>query len=391
MTMAVAIFVLSSLAILYTYALYPLILMAVSRRKARTSLTPLSGEARGRHTRMGCPFVSVIVPFHNEERWVARKLDNTLSWDYPNDRLEIIAVSDGSTDRTNEILARYGDRVRVVQYLPRQGKPTALNRGVAEAKGDIFVFTDANVLTEPKAIRAMVARFNDSAVGAVSGSVALRADGCAHPLGEGLYMQYERQLYELDSKVKTMVGVDGAFFSVRRELFRPLAPDTIVDDFAIAMQVIAKRKAVVYEPRASGVEIVTPDVRAEYQRKVRMIAGGYQALFRFRHLLNPFQFPMEMFQLVSHKLMRWMVPFFLIAAFGSSLLVAGLHPILAIAAVIQLVFYMLAVLGLASVSLRRWMPAYVPYYFCAVNFAALVGYWRFHCRRQAVLWGRVRP
>ena len=301
----------------------------------------------------------------------------------------MIVVSDGSTDRTNDILRGYRDRVRIVQYHPRRGKPIALNRGVARAQGDILVFSDVNVMVEPKAVRAMVARYADPDVGAVSGNVALHSFTNGEPLGEGIYMRYERWLYELDSRANTMVGLDGAFFSLRRALFTPLPADTIVDDFAIALWVIARHRRVVYEPKATAAEIVVPNVQSEYERKARMIAGGYQALSRARYLLNPQLYPSAAFQLLSHKLLRWMVPIFMVTAFLSSVIGAFHHPILTIAAAVQAVFYGLALLGLGSYPLRRFVPVYLPYYFCAVNVAATVGLWRFLLSSQPIAWEKV--
>lgn len=335
------------------------------------------------------PTVSVIIPFHNEEHWVVLKIDNTLASSYPAQRFEIIAVSDGSTDRTPALLKRYEGRIRCVAYEPRQGKPTALNRGVSEAKGEILVFTDANVLVAPDAIVALARRYRDPSVGAVSGNIALQPEGSGEPLGEGFYMRYERWLFELESRANTMVGVDGALCSVRRNLFVPLASDAIVDDFEIALGVVTQGSRVIYAPEARGVEVVIPDVRAEFRRKVRMIAGGYRAVWRFRHLLNPFKYPVVSFQLLSHKLLRWMVPLFLAVALIAS--VSALrNPLLAAAAAVQGCFYALALMGWASSRLRGWMPVYVPYYFCAVNLAAALGLWRYLTGRQAVTWEKVK-
>ena len=380
MSLAVGMFVLSSLAIVYTYALYPLILMALARRGEKASLnSPCEAT----------PTVSVIIPFHNEERWVASKLENTLSWDYPSDRLKVIAVSDGSTDRTTAILEQYKDRVHMVSYYPRRGKPTALNRGVGEARGEILVFTDANVLLHPNAIRAVVASYADPTVGGVSWNVALQPEGRQEPLGEGLYMRYERWLYALDSSIGTMVGADGACFSIRRALFSPLPSDTITDDFAIALEVVSQGKRVAYESEARGVEMVVPDVRAEFRRKVRMIAGGYQALWRYRRLLNPVRFFTVSFQLLSHKLMRWLVPLFLVSALLASLMATQYHPVWNLVLALQISFYVLAALGSLSVTMRRRMLVYLPYYFCAVNAAAAVGIWRFLLGRRVITWQKV--
>lgn len=387
MMVTTAIFLMASVALFHTYALYPFVLRLLRTRR-REPVTPngrLDITHNASHT---WPTISVIIPFHNEDQWVARKLENTLSWDYPTDRLEIIAVSDGSTDQTNATLESYAGRVRVVSYHPRWGKPTALNRGAELAHGEIFVFTDANVLLQPKAIRAMIAQYEDRTIGGVSGRIALRAEGTDEPLGEGLYMRYEQSLYHLESATGTMVGADGAFFSIRRELFIQLPPDTIADDLAIALQVIARGRRVVYEAEAHGAELVIPNVRAEFCRKVRMIVGGYQALWRFRHLLNPLRFPLVSFQLVSHKLLRWWTPFFLGTVFVSAAINAD-NALFAVALAVQCAFYGLAILGWGSAKLRRWGGVYLPYYFCATNLAAVQGLWRFLYGRQAITWEKV--
>jgi len=386
---ATAIFLLASFALLHTYAFYPLVLRLM-RKSFKEPL--LSSDKSRRVTQEASetwPSVSVIIPFHNEEQWAARKLENILSCDYPTDKLEVIAVSDGSVDATNDILDRYKGRIHRIAYHPRRGKATALNAGVAQARGAILIFTDANVLFEPKAIRAMVARYDQPTVGGVSGKVALHPEGAAEPLGEGIYMRYEQWLYRLESRTHTMIGADGAFFSIRRELFVPLPPDTIADDLCIALEVIAKEKRVVYEPEANGIEVVIPNVRAEFSRKVRMIAGGYQALGRFRHLLNPLRVPLVAFQLVSHKLLRWWAPFFLGAIFISAAVQAGNDLLFAAAFGVQCAFYGLEALGWSSGRLRQLRVIYIPYYFCATNLAAVQGLWRFLHGRQAITWEKV--
>ncbi|WP_447977163.1 glycosyltransferase family 2 protein [Candidatus Nitrospira bockiana] len=373
MQMEIIIFSLAVAALSYTYVVYPALLVVLGRQAASTPVLST------------LPAVSIVVPFHNEERWVARKLDNTLALDYPESRLQIIAVSDGSTDGTAAILERYRERVDVVIRSERRGKPSALNAGAERASGDVLVFTDANVLLEKGALRALVARFADPTVGGVSGCVALVADRTGEPLGEGLYMRYERWVFERESRLATMIGADGALFAVRRALFSPLPQETIADDFDIALTVVAAGSRVVFEPAARASEIVVPDVRAEFRRKVRMIAGGYQAIRRHRRLLRVFASPVVAFELLSHKVFRWLVPVFLAAAFGAA--AAGRsHPALATALVVQAAFYGLALAGWASRSLRAWLPVYVPYYFCAVNMAAVLGLWRYLLGQQSVIW-----
>jgi cellulose synthase/poly-beta-1,6-N-acetylglucosamine synthase-like glycosyltransferase len=361
----------------YTYIVYPALLLLI--RKGRDYGLRLSA----------LPAVSVIIPFHNEERWTNRKIENTLSWKYPAERFQIIAVSDGSTDRTAELLRQFGDRVTVVAYPSRQGKPTALNLGAAQASGDILIFTDANVFPDPDAVQALVQRYADPSVGGVCGNVALQAEGSLEPLGEGLYMRYERWLYEAESRALTLVGADGALFSIRRGLFAPLPTDTITDDFAIALGVVAQDRRVVYESAARSIEVVVPDVQAEFRRKIRMIAGGYQTLWRYRRQLNLLTRPAVAWQLLSHKLLRWLVPVFLLVALVSAS-AARQSSVMAFALAIQMVFYGLAFCGWTSQGLRRWMPVYVPYYFCAVNMAAAIGLWRYLVGRQSVMWHKVQ-
>lgn len=377
MSLSILLLAIAVLGLSYTYVIYPALLLLIRK-----------GPDQGRPPST-LPTVSVIVPFHNEERWAIRKIENTLAWTYPADRLQLIAVSDGSTDQTADLLRQYRNRITVIAYSPRQGKPTAINRGVAQATGDILVFTDANVFLQPDALRTLVQRYADVSVGAVCGNVALQAEGSHEPLGEGLYMKYERWLYGRESQALTMVAPDGALFSIRRALFAPLPSDAITDDFALALGVVAKGQRVVYEPTAVGVEIVVPDVRAEFRRKIRMIAGGYQTLWRYRRQVNPFTRPTIAWQLFSHKLLRWWAPVFLLAALASAF--AGRQsPMMALVLAVQVAFYGLALCGWLSQTLRSWMPVYVPYYFCAVNMAAAFGLWRYLLGRQSVTWHKVQ-
>lgn len=377
MSLSILSFMCAAAGLSYTYVIYPALLLLIRRR---------SDDGRSLST---LPTVSVIIPFHNEERWATGKIENTLSWKYPADRLQIIAISDGSTDQTARLLDQYQNRVTVIAYPSRKGKPTALNLGAARATGDILIFTDANVFPQLDAVEALVQRYADGSVGGVCGNVTLQAEGSLEPLGEGLYMQYERWLYEAESRALTLVGADGALFSVRRALFAQLPTDTITDDFAIALGVISQNRRIVYESAAGGIELVVPDVRAEFRRKIRMIAGGYQTLWRYRRQLNLLTRPTVAWQLLSHKLLRWLVPAFLLAALASAF-AARQNSMMAFALAIQIIFYGLALCGWVSQSLRRWMPVYVAYYFCAVNMAAAIGLWRYLLGRQSVIWHKVQ-
>ena len=378
MSFGVLLFLFSASALIYTFIIYPGLLLLLGRRSARHGI--------GRSPDL--PIVSMIIPFYNEKRWVRQKLENTLQLKYPAERLQIIAVSDGSSDGTEEILKQYRDRIHVISYHPRQGKPTALNTGALQASGDILLFSDANVLVNRDALEILVRQYDDPSIGGVCGNVALQAEGAHEPLGEGIYMRYERWLYNQESRAFTMVGADGALFSIRRSLFIPLPADTITDDFAVALSIVAQRRRVVYEAAARATEVVVPDVKAEFRRKVRMIAGGYQTLWRHNILLNPFRHPLVAWQLISHKLLRWLVPVLLVTTFLTAF-AERQYPVMAVAVVLQMVFYSLAFCGWISQRLRRWMPVYVPYYFCAVNVAAAIGLWRYLIGQQSVLWQKV--
>ena len=378
MSYGVLLFVYATSALLYTYMVYPALLL-IGRRTTQPVIKGFSGSL---------PTVSVIIPFHNEKRWVRQKLENTLQLEYPAERLQVIAVSDGSSDGTEEILKQYRDRIHVISYRPRQGKPTALNTGALQASGDILLFSDANVMVNSDALRILVRQYGDPSIGGVCGNVALQAEGAHEPLGEGIYMRYERWLYNQESRAFTMVGADGALFSIRRSLFTPLPADTITDDFDVALSIVAQRRRLVYEAAARATEVVVPDVKAEFRRKVRMIAGGYQTLWRHNILLNPFRHPVVAWQLISHKLLRWLVPVLLVTTFLTAF-AERQYPVMAVALVLQMVFYCLAFCGWISQRLRRWMPVYVPYYFCAVNVAAAIGLWRYLIGQQSVLWQKV--
>jgi len=368
--------------LLYVYVGYPLLLAVITRWNVR----PRSSAAI-------TPTVSVIIAAYNEEKIIREKIDNTLSCDYPSELLEVVVISDGSTDRTNSLVQEMRDeRIKFCSYLPRRGKAYALNQAAGIAKGEVFVFSDANVLYEKAAIRRLTSNFADPSVGAVCGKVLLGSlhDEGTEPVGEGLYMRYEGLIQEMEGKLHTMIGTDGAMYAIRGKLFERLPENTILDDFVTAMRVLKHGRRIVYETEAQGIELVAPSVRKEYTRKVRMIAGGYQSLALLRFVLNPFRFPLVAFQFVSHKLLRWFSPFLLASAFFSNLFllqVPGFRVLFAI----QSTFYGCAITGFSSETLRKFKIFYIPYYFCSSNVAAAHGLWRYLLSHQGVTWEKARP
>ena len=369
----------SAAIVVYTYVGYPAVLLVLRR---------LVGRQRA--VAAFVPPVTIIIPAYNEAAVIAAKVRNALDTSYPPDRLEVIVVSDGSDDDTDRLAAEAaGERLRLLRSPERRGKADAMNLGAANATGSILVFTDANVFFDRDAVGRLVARFEDPGVGAVVGRVTLRPEGSHEAAGEGLYMRYERGLHQLESDVSSMVTVDGAMFAVRQSLYMPLAGDTVVDDFVTVMRIVELGYRIRYAPDAMGWEGAAATVRAELKRKVRIIAGGWQALGQMRSLLNPLRHPAITLQLVSHKVLRWLVPLCLIGVAGSTLALME-SPFYRFALGAQALFYTLALASLLVPGLRSRRVCYFPYYFCAMNLAALIGLARFLLRSQSALWEKAR-
>jgi biofilm PGA synthesis N-glycosyltransferase PgaC len=369
----------SAVIVAYTYVGYPVLLLALRRLVGRQPAAVAS-----------VPSVTMIIPAYNEAAVMAAKVRNALDTRYPPDRLEVMVVSDGSSDDTDRLAVEAGgERMRLLRSPERRGKAHAMNLGAATATGSILLFTDANVFFDPDAVGRLVGHFEDPGVGAVVGRVTLRPEGSHEAAGEGLYMRYERGLHQLESDVSSMVTVDGAMFAVRRSLYTPLARDTVVDDFVTVMRIVELGYRIRYAPDAKGWERAAATVRDELKRKVRIIAGGWQALAQMRSLLNPLRHPAIALQLISHKVLRWLIPLCLIAAAGSTLALLQ-SPFYRFALGVQTLFYALALASLLVPRLRSRRICYFPYYLCAMNLAALLGLVRFLLRSQSVLWERGR-
>ena len=264
------VFWMSLTIILYVYAGYPLTLaMAVWRSRPT------------RRDDNFFPTVSFVIAAYNEEKVIREKLENSLALDYPRDRLEIVVASDGSTDATNDIVQDFAEHGVVLhEIVPRGGKTQALNRVIPKTQGAIIVLSDANTMYQSDAIRKLVRHFSDSAVGAVSGDVRLVNAADSHAQAEGFYYRYERQLEIWESQLGSIIGADGAMYAVEREHFCSPSNAIILDDFVISMTVARLGYRVLYEPAAVAIERGTQSSGEEFQRKVRIVAGGIQALKR---------------------------------------------------------------------------------------------------------------
>ena len=411
LTVCLILFWLSLLVIAYTYVGYGLFMA-------------LAARLWGRSTRSAeiTPSVTVLVAAYNEAECIANKIENTLTLDYPADKLELLVVADGSTDDTPAIVADYAARheagvgynVRLAYQPERRGKAHALARAYPLATGEILVFSDANSLFPPDILRHMVRHFADPEVGGVGGAkrimvASASVDAGAQGQGESLYWRYESQLKAWDSAVSSVMGVPGEVWAARREAFRPAEEDAIIEDFVASLRLVEQGWRVVLEPRAIALEPPSPSLRAEWQRRTRMAAGGWQAFFRLPGLLRhpnrwiPFQY-------LSHRMLRWMVtPSLFVLLLLSNICLAS-RPFYAVILGLQGAFYLAALLGWLLArsqpppegpptepssydqprrgTFGRWLLA--PFYVVMLNAAALVGGWRFLRGRQSAVWQKVR-
>jgi poly-beta-1,6-N-acetyl-D-glucosamine synthase len=326
--------------------------------------------------------VSIVMVVRNEERVLENKLRNLLELDYPAE-WQVVLVSDGSTDRTEAILREYADhpRVRVIMNQLASGKACGLNDAIAWAEGEIVVFTDARQRIESGAIRLLLENFADSDVGSVSGELMLGDPNSGEAVqGMGLYWKIEKTIRELESASGSVVGATGALYAVRRKLLVPLPPQTILDDVYLPMNVVRQGSRVIFEPRAKAWDVVNLGTNQEFRRKVRTLSGNYQLLQLAPWILsrsNPI-----LFEFISHKLMRLLVPFALLAVLVSSVFLS--HPLYRLALTLQLVFYGLAVLGMLG--LKQGMVSRVAdaaLTFVVLNTAAMVAFTNFVTGRKA--------
>ncbi|RMG63826.1 MAG: glycosyltransferase family 2 protein [Calditrichaeota bacterium] len=361
--------------LLYVYVGYPLVLALWARWFPRP-VTPDPDYL---------PPVSLIIAAYNEEAVIEEKLRNALSLDYPRDRLEIIVASDGSEDCTNQIVEQFADEgVRLNAIFPRGGKTRALNLTIPTASHPIIVLSDANTMYQRDSIRQLVQYLKDPRVGSVTGDVKILNDSPEFGESEGAYYRYERFIQECESRIGSIIGVDGAMYAFKRDLFIPPSDEIILDDFVTSMNIVRQGYRVLYNRHALAYENATPTIGQEIRRKSRIAAGGMQALLKGEGLPARGQWR-DWFMYLSHKLLRWFTPFFLIGALLSSAL-SSASPLYLLAFWGQGIFYLLAALGWALSS--RKLPAFLklPFYFCMINYAVLLGVIKGLLGLQKVTW-----
>jgi cellulose synthase/poly-beta-1,6-N-acetylglucosamine synthase-like glycosyltransferase len=336
------------------------------------ALVWLVGSIRPRRLkrRSWLPSVTVLIPAYNEAQNIAATIQNKLEQDYPSDRLEIIVTSDASTDGTDDIVREFGSRnVRLIRREQREGKAAALNEAVRCATGEILVFSDANSLFAPDAIRRLMENFADPEIGYVTGNLTykLRSDGIAGN-GCSAYMQYENALRALETRAGSVIGVNGGVDAIRRELYRDV-PRQLITDFVLPLHVISTKHRVVYDERVHSFEVANSEFGSEFRMRTRVGLRALQGITFMRQLCNPVNYPWTAVSLISHKVLRYFGFLFLTIVFSTNLMLVS-TPGYAALFITQMFAYLLAIVGL-----RKNLPGlfgkltFIPSYFLTTNVA----------------------
>lgn len=331
--------------VVYTYVGYGIVLyLLVFVKRLTTKAKPLADITDDR-----LPEVTLMVCAYNEEDIIAEKMDNTRRLDYPNDRLHLVWVTDGSNDNTNVLLSAYPE-VKVIYFPERRGKAAALKHGIKEIDTEIVMMTDANTMLNPEAVREVARLMQDPKVGCVSGEkkVMARSDSDEAAQGEGLYWKYESTLKRLDSELYSAMGAAGELCVIRRQLMTDIPDDTLLDDFIISMEIVKKGYKIAYTSNAYAMEYGSADLHEESKRKRRIAAGGLQSCWRLRSLMNPLRHPVVAFQFVSHRVLRWTITpvcLFALVPLNTLLVLSGEGIVYTIIWILQILFYASAAAG----------------------------------------------
>lgn len=381
----VLLFWISIFLIVYTYVGYGVVLYLLVKIKKLFS-KPFLFQSDS-----NLPAVTLVVAAYNEEDIIEEKVKNTLELDYPEDLIQLIFITDGSSDATAAKVARYNE-IELLHEDNRAGKMAAIKRAIPFIKGEITVFTDANTFLNKAALLELVKHYQNPKVGAVAGEkrILVEETADASSAGEGFYWKYESKLKQWDYELYSNVGAAGELFSIRTALYEPVESDTIIDDHMIAMRIAEKGYIIAYEPLAYAMETASADVAEELKRKIRIAAGGIQSIFRLKKSANPFNQPIFTFQYISHRVLRWTItPFLLILVFILNILLvvngAGIFYTFLLFA--QILFYFLSIAGVYYERKNiRIKALFIPYYFCVMNYAVIAGINRYFRKQQSAAW-----
>lgn len=371
-----------ALSLCYVYLGYSLLLALWPRTFLRRQALEVRSSAE--------PPVTLVIAAYNEEAVIRRKIKNSIELNYPKDKLEIIVFSDASSDRTDEIVKSYeGERFKLLRIAGRKGKTYCQNKAVEAARGEIVVFSDANSLYEPGAIRALVQGFVDPTVGCVSGELRYRSAESGVG-GEGFYWRYEQLIKRLESRAATLVGANGAIYAVRRDAYIPLRSDAI-SDFVEPLLLASRGYRVVHERRAVAREETAGSVREEFRRRERIVSRAVHCILRYpglKSLLNPLRNGMLSIQLLSHRVLRWLSGLLMLILLSLNVALAGEGILYMALLAAQILFYAASFLGMVLdlTGCRSIRPLHVPYYFCVSCLAMLMGVVKGAVGRAPVVW-----
>ncbi len=377
-----SLFITSILLLVFVYVLYGPIMVLVKKLNKHDSLNEMeAGEL---------PSLSLVIPAFNEEGWIKEKIENSLGLDYPSDKLEIIVVTDGSSDDTPLIASEYGERIMLLHTSLRSGKISAMDRASRIANNDILIFTDANTVLNSECLIHIAKNFNNPEVGMVSGEKKVLAskEGEAAS-GEGLYWKYESWLKTLDSEVASVIGAAGELFALRSELYEKLPSDTLLDDFMLSTRLIEKGYKIVYEPKALAIEYGSSSYKEEWKRKVRICAGGVQSIIRSSALLNMKVYGLKSFAFMFHRASRWTVaPLALTFSLLASIYLASDSLFYQFYTGMGIIALLLTFLAIQKNLKNLPKPLLLIVYFTFMHITAIAGWFRFFGNKQSVNWER---
>ncbi len=363
--------------VLYTYFVYPVLIWLLARLRPAAPADEVLQTPSG-----GWPAVTVVISVYNEASRIAAKLANLRALDYPQSHMQIVFVNDGSSDASADVLKAQTD-VRCIHHTSRQGKPQSLNEGVAAAQTPLIALMDVRQTTPPDALKCLVSRLlqtsqNGRAVGAVSGELTHIDPATQTAASIGLYWRYEKLIRKAESRWDSTVGTTGACYVLRTEDFMPLPPDTLLDDFVIPMHITRRSKRVLLHDGVPVFDELQKEVSGERKRKVRTLSGNFQAFFRYPWLFAPWSNRL-VWQFVSHKVLRLLVPYALLALLISNmvLVLQGASWFYIVALVAQIIFYAAAIYGPKLAFLRDSKLVSVAGVFVELNGAAVQGLWRY--------------
>lgn len=368
--------------IFFTYVGYPLILYFFSR------VASIPVDKSNVFLQLS---VSVVVAVKNEKKNIRKRIQNLIKQDYPAEKLELIIVSDGSSDETVSIVQELVvslppelAKITIHAYAPSQGKPTALNMGVGLAKGDVIVFADARQQFEKTTVSQLVSNFSDPTIGGVSGELVFMKESDSEIKAQmGAYWSYEKAIRKMESMSGSVVGVTGAVYAIRRKLYRYLPPETILDDVLTPMNIIMQGYRVIFDSKALAYDVPSRNVEHEWKRKVRTLAGNWQLISLQKDLFNPCKNKL-MYRFFFHKIARLLVPGFLVLLFVTSMLQSGIF--FDLLSILQVLVYTAALLARFFPIIQRNVIVKTIYFFCSLNLAALVAFFIWLTGRVSTVW-----